>query len=77
MGDLEHAVPTKDDLTEIIGLLVAGYGGLRNYNIWLKQVDQEVKLTRKTLDDLYGPILEKALGLQIVHTRGYRRVKYP
>jgi hypothetical protein len=77
VGDLEHAVPAKDDLTEIIGLLVAGYGGLRNYNIWLKRVDQEVKLTRKTLDDLYGPILEKALGLQIVHTRGYRRVKYP
>ena len=77
IGDLDHALPTSDDLSEIVGLLVAGYGGLKNYNIWLKRVDQEVKLSRKTLDELYSPILEKALGLQIVHTRGYRRVKYP
>lgn len=62
---------------EIICLLKAGYAGLRDYNVWLKHVDDEVKLHEKDMDALYERLLEKELGITLIHTRGYRRVKYP
>ncbi len=65
------------NVNDIIGILVAGYAGLRDYNIWLKRVDEEVRLSRDTVDELYSSALEKLLGVTIIHTRGYRRVKYP
>jgi len=29
------------------------------------------------MDNLYERVLERELGLTLIHTRGYRRVKYP
>jgi len=71
-----YSVPDVDP-KELVKILQGGYGGLRNYNIFLKRADEEVKLNRKTMDELYTSALEKILGLTLVHTRGYRRVKYP
>lgn len=65
------------NVNEIIGLLLKGYGGLKDYNIWLKRVDEKVRLGRDTVDELYGAALQKAIGVTIIHSRGYRRVKYP
>ncbi|HID90988.1 TPA: DNA double-strand break repair nuclease NurA [Candidatus Bathyarchaeota archaeon] len=66
-----------DDLEELICMLRSGYAGLMDYNVWLKRADEEVKLRRKDMDALYERVLEKELGVTLVHTRGYRRVKYP
>jgi len=70
-------VEANHTINEIISILRAGYAGLRNYNIWLKHADEEVKLHREDMDSLYERVLEKELGLTLIHTRGYRRVKYP
>ena len=64
-------------LEGLIRMLKTGYGGLRDYNVWLKRADEEVKLRRRDVDDIYERVLEKDLGITLVHTRGYRRVKYP
>nr|MDO8099306.1 DNA double-strand break repair nuclease NurA [Candidatus Njordarchaeota archaeon] len=64
-------------LDEIISLLRSGYSGLEDYNIWLKRVDDEVKLRRVDMDTIYERVLEKELGVTLIHTRGYRRVKFP
>ena len=40
-------------------------------------MDDEVKLHEKDMDALYERLLEKELGITLVHTRGYRRVRYP
>lgn len=70
-------VENHSAVEEIICLLKAGYAGLRDYNVWLKHVDDEVKLHEKDIDALYERLLEKELGITLIHTRGYRRVKYP
>ena len=70
-------VENPSAVEEIICLLKAGYAGLRDYNVWLKHVDDEVKLHEKDIDALYERLLEKELGITLIHTRGYRRVKYP
>jgi len=61
----------------INSILRAGYAGLRNYNILLKRVDEEVRLTNKDLDNIYERVLEKELGTILTHTRRYRRVRIP
>jgi len=67
----------KGSVEELIGILKANYAGLLDYNVWLKRVDEEVKLHLKDVDTIYERVLEKELGLTLIHTRGYRRVKYP
>ncbi|RLI80190.1 hypothetical protein DRP07_09420, partial [Archaeoglobales archaeon] len=39
--------PAEVDIGDILNILAAGYCGLDNYNIWLKAVDDEVKLRRE------------------------------
>ncbi len=65
------------NVNAIVSLLLEGYGGLRDYNIWLKRVDEKVRLSNDTVDTIYSSALEKHLDFTIIHTRGYRRVKYP
>lgn len=65
------------NLNPIISTLMGGYGGLKDYNIWLKRVDEKVRLSNDVMDSIYSSVLEKELDFTIIHTRGYRRVKYP
>ena len=65
------------NLNPIISTLMSGYGGLKDYNIWLKRVDEKVRLSNDVMDSIYSSVLEKELDFTIIHTRGYRRVKYP
>jgi len=67
----------KDRAEKLIRMLKPGYAGLMDYNVWLKRADEQVKLQDKDMDNLYERVLEKELGLTLIHTRGYRRVKYP
>jgi len=71
---INHA---SNAVEEIIRMLKAGYAGLMDYNVWLKRADEEVKLHRRDVDAIYERLLEKDLGITLIHTRGYRRVKYP
>jgi hypothetical protein len=69
--------PVDVDIDDILKVMVTGYCGLDAYNLWLKNVDEKVRLRRKVVDDIYFPYLEKLFGEKIVRGRGYRRVKYP
>ncbi len=64
-------------LSDVIDILRSGYAGLTDYNVWLKRVDDEVKLRGVDMDTIYERVLEKELGVTLMHTRGYRRVKFP
>ncbi len=75
--DVKRSELMDMDVSSVISMLRSGYGGLRNYNIWLKKVDQEVRLRRDVVDELYCSMLERILGETLIHSRGYRRVKYP
>jgi len=75
--DVERSGPLDVDVEPIWKILDSGYAGLRNYNVWLTEVDQEVRLRRDVVD-MYESMLSKKLGLPpLIHSRGYRRVKYP
>lgn len=69
-------VPVDIDIDEILKLISSGYCGLNNYNVWLKAVDDEVKLSRLDFEELYLKKFEELIGKQTT-PRGYRRVKYP
>lgn len=64
------------DISEILGLISAGYCSLENYNIWLKAVDDEVKLKKEVFENLYLPKFEEIVG-RFATSRGYRRVRFP
>lgn len=64
------------DISEILRLISAGYCGLENYNIWLKAVDDEVKLRREVFENLYLSKFEEIVG-RFATPRGYRRVRFP
>lgn len=68
--------PASVDLEDILRLVSAGYGGLDNYNIWLKAVDEKVKLKREFFEKLYLNKFEEVVG-RIATERGYRRVRFP
>ncbi|MEM2673512.1 MAG: DNA double-strand break repair nuclease NurA [Candidatus Bathyarchaeia archaeon] len=69
--------PVEVDVRNILKVMVTGYCGLNAYNIWLKSVDERVRLRREIVDDIYFPYLERIFGEKIIRGRGYRRVKYP
>ena len=69
--------PFELDINELLKIMVTGYCGLNAYNLWLKNVDEKVRLRRKVVDDIYFPYLEKLFGEKIIRGRSYRRVKYP
>ncbi len=64
------------NLNKILRLVSAGYCGLENYNVWLKAVDEEVKLRRDVFEKLYLPAFEQIVG-RFATPRGYRRVRFP
>lgn len=69
--------PVEVDMKKLLRVMVSGYCGLNAYNLWLKNVDEKVRLRRKVVDDIYFPHLERVFGEKIIRGRSYRRVKYP
>ena len=69
--------PFGADINDLLKVIVSGYCGLNAYNLWLKNVDEKVRLRRRVVDDVYFPYLEKRFGEKIIRGRSYRRVKYP
>jgi hypothetical protein len=69
--------PIDVDLQALWKIMVSGYCGLDAYNLWLKNVDERVKLKRRVVDELYFPYMEKLFDSKIIRGRGYRRVRFP
>jgi hypothetical protein len=69
--------PIDVDLKALLKIMVSGYCGLDAYNLWLKNVDERVKLKRRVVDELYFPYMEKLFDSKIIRGRGYRRVRFP
>jgi len=69
--------PIDFNVDEALKVMVTGYCGLDCYNLWLKNVDERVRLKKRVVDNLYFPFMERLFGEKIIRGRGYRRVKYP
>jgi hypothetical protein len=77
ISDFIGSRPAEAEVGEVAALLMEGYAGLRDYNVWLKRADEEVRLSRDVVDGVYSSALGRLLNATIIHPRGYRRVKYP
>jgi hypothetical protein len=77
VSDFIGSRPAEADVGEVVALLMEGYAGLKDYNVWLKRADEEVRLSREVVDGIYSSALGRLLNATIIHPRGYRRVKYP
>ena len=69
--------PVDVDLRALLRIMINGYCGLDAYNLWLKNVDERVKLKRRVVDEMYFPYMEKLFQSKIIRGRGYRRVRFP
>ena len=69
--------PVTIDLSDALKVLATGYCGLDCHNLWLKNVDERVRLKKKTVDNIYVPYMEKLFGEKIIRGRSYRRVRFP
>ncbi len=69
--------PASVGLDNVLKVLATGYCGLDCHNLWLKNVDERVRLKKKTVDNIYVPYMEKLFGAKIIRGRSYRRVKFP
>ena len=69
--------PTDLNVEELLKVMVTGYCGLDCYNLWLKNVDERVRLKKRVVDTIYFPFMERLFGAKIIRGRGYRRVRYP
>jgi hypothetical protein len=69
--------PVPVDLQDVLKVLATGYCGLDCHNLWLKNVDERVRLKKKTVDNIYVPYMEKLFGEKIIRGRSYRRVRFP
>jgi len=69
--------PLDFNVDEILRVMVTGYCGLDCHNLWLKNVDERVRLKKRVVDTIYFPFMERLFGEKIIRGRGYRRVRYP
>jgi hypothetical protein len=69
--------PYDFNVDEVLKVMVTGYCGLDCYNLWLKNVDERVRLKKRVVDTIYFPFIERLFGEKIIRGRGYRRVRYP
>ena len=75
--DIGWHKPASADLASVLKVLATGYCGLDCHNLWLKNVDERVRLKKKTVDTIYIPYMEKLFGEKIIRGRSYRRVRFP
>jgi hypothetical protein len=72
-----HFLNTPEALAfvkELMQLYLTFYAGVEIYHVFLHRVDELVKISRNTMDDIYEKLLEKELDMTLIHTRDYRRV---
>ncbi len=59
----------------LMDMIFWGYGGLKTHNIWLADVDRDVKFNQKEVENLYMRTFEKMVGFAFYETRGERRAR--
>ena len=69
--------PVDLNVAELLKVMVTGYCGLDCYNLWLKNVDEKVRLKKRVVDTIYFPLMERLFDAKIIRGRGYRRVRFP
>ncbi len=69
--------PIDMELQVLLKIMINGYCGLDAYNLWLKNVDERVKLKKRVVDKMYFPYMEKLFQSKIIRGRSYRRVRFP
>lgn len=69
--------PIDLNVEGLLKVMITGYCGLDCYNLWLKNVDERVRLKKRVVDTIYFPFMERLFGAKIIRGRGYRRVRYP
>jgi hypothetical protein len=69
--------PIDVNIQALLKIMLNGYCGLDAYNLWLKNVDERVRLKKRVVDTIYFPFMERLFGAKIIRGRGYRRVRYP
>jgi hypothetical protein len=69
--------PIDFNMDELLKVMVTGYCGLDCYNLWLKNVDERVRLKKRIVDTIYFPFMERLFDAKIIRGRGYRRVRFP
>jgi hypothetical protein len=69
--------PIDFKVDDLLRIMVTGYCGLDCYNLWLKNVDEKVRLKKRVVDTIYFPLMEKMFDAKIIRGRGYRRVRFP
>ncbi len=69
--------PVDLNVDELLKVMVTGYCGLDCYNLWLKNVDEKVRLKKRVVDTIYFPLMERMFDAKIIRGRGYRRVRFP
>jgi hypothetical protein len=77
LSEIGWPKPVNVNLENLLKIMITGYCGLDGYNLWLKDVDQKVKLKKKTVDQIYFPYMERIFKEKIIRGRSYRRVRYP
>ena len=77
ISEISWPKPVKVNLDNLLQIMVTGYCGLDGYNLWLKDVDQKVRLKKKIVDQIYFPYMERLFKEKIIRGRSYRRVRYP
>lgn len=75
LDDLDGDVVTSDSphLAGIVQILLDDYGGPDVYNALLYAVDREVRLERRTMNDVYLHLIQRELDLEVRLDRSERR----
>jgi len=77
LSEIDWPKPVDVNLEDLLKIMITGYCGLDGYNLWLKDVDQKVRLRKRVVDQIYFPYMEKIFNEKIIRGRSYRRVRYP
>ena len=76
MEDLNNRDNMQYDIDKsIINLIFYGYNSYKVYNLWLVNVDRQVKFRSKEMENVYMKAFERATGIPFYETRGERRVR--
>lgn len=73
VSDLEEALIDCASVEPIVHLLLEDYGGIEVYNALAYIVDQEVRLSKDKMYDIYLPLVGDILGEQLRPDRSERR----
>jgi len=61
----QEFVDCEPKLRDILELLKTGYAGEGMHNVWISQADNSASLKNRDIENIYKPVLEKNLGINL------------